>query len=470
MRSFKWESAAAMAFNVDIANELKSRVPPGVEAATSNSFGNRAWCKHLNVSRVAVEGFKSNILFRDVASKLAWKERSSLESPVCQIVNLCKSYLYNPITEPDKVQWLCDRFDLDFSLQILDYVQQVFRLGLDGTKMIDYNDQIFLPIYHDVAIPTYDLVLVDECQDLNRARQEFAFRMASKYIVAVGDRHQAIYGFAGSDSEAMSNFGQRMKGVAGNDGLGIAGFTELPLTITRRNPKKVVELANKYVPDLKAAPGAIDGEIATVKESEIVEQLKKDPDGRMILCRTNAPLMILAFRLIAQQRRCFIQGKDIGAGLKSSVRTFKDEDFDDAVEMAIAKIEKKIAVLIAKPFQDENKIEALRDRVMCIGFLANGCRSYANFETRVNELFKDSGAPGDIQLSSVHKSKGLEKKHVCILKPNILPFTRMMKKNKDGTPSFQCEQELNLAYVAYTRSQEKLTFIEDDTRSLRYEE
>jgi DNA helicase II / ATP-dependent DNA helicase PcrA len=471
MRSMKWESAAAMAFNKSIADELKTRVPPGVEAATSNSFGNRAWCTHLGVSRVAVDGYKTNILFRDVAKDVPYRDRVLLEGSVCGLVNNCKNYLIDPIADPDKVQWLADRFDLDFTLQILDYVQKVYKMGLDGSKLIDYNDQIFLPIYYGVKIPKYDMVLVDELQDLNVARQEFAFRMAGRYIVGVGDRHQAIYGFSGADSEAMQNFGARMKSAARDgESLGCAGYTELPLTITRRNPVQVVVKANQYVPDLKAADGAIEGVVDTTKESGFVEECKKNPNGAMVLCRTNAPLMTIAFRLIANNRRCFIQGKDIGAGLKSSVRTFKDEDFDDAIGMAVEKLTKKIDQLTAKSFPDENKIESLRDRIMCINYLANDCRSFQHLETKVDNLFKDSGQEGDIQLSSVHKSKGLERKHVCILKPNILPFKKLMKRNKDGTPSYQCEQELNLAYVAITRSQERLTYIEDDTRMMREEE
>lgn len=466
MRSFKWNSCAAQAFNRDIAEELKTRVPTGVVAATCNSFGNTAWCKHLGVSKIKVDAFKTNVLFREVAYKLQYHERMKIESQVCPLVNHCKNYLIDPVSEIEKVKWLADRFDIDFAPSILDYVQQVFKKGLDGSKVIDYNDQIFLPIWHGVKIPKYDLVLVDELQDLNVAKQEFAFRMASKYIVGIGDVNQAIYGFSGADSDAMTNFGLRMKEAGeGDSELGCGGYTTLPLTITRRNPKLVVQEANKYVPELRAAEDAEDGIVDSVKESTFIDDLCKDQNGRMILCRVNAPLASLAFRLIARNRRCYIQGRDVGTGLKTTLKSFKEDNLDVAVGKAIDKINKKIDELSRKPFIDDSKIESLRDRVLCINLLSEGCTTIDNFCTKVDNLFKDSGSPNDHQLSTVHKSKGLERKHVCIYKPSKLPFIPGMRRNADGSISYQYQQELNLVYVAYTRSQHQLSFVLEDTKN-----
>jgi superfamily I DNA/RNA helicase len=469
MRSFKWHSCAAQAFNKDIAEELKLRVPTGVVAATCNSFGNTAWLKHLGVSKIKVDAFKSNVIFREVAYRLDYHERMKIESSVCPLVNHCKNYLIDPVTEVDRVKWLADRFDLDFGPSILDFVQEVFKKGLDGSKVIDYNDQIFLPIWHGIKIPKYDLVLVDELQDLNVAKQEFAFRMAGKYIVGIGDVNQAIYGFSGADSDAMTNFGLRMKEAGeSNRDLGCGGYTTLPLTITRRNPKLVVREANKYVPALRAAEDAEDGIVDSVKESTFIDDLCKDENGRMILCRVNAPLASLAFRLIARNRRCYIQGKDIGSGIKTSVKSTKEDSLDKAVGKAIEKINKRVDEIVKKPFPDETKIESLKDRIFCIQFLSDGCKSIDEFCGKVDNLFKDAGASGDHQLSSVHKAKGLERKHVCIYKPSKLPFLPGMRRNKDGSVGFQAQQEKNLTYVAYTRSMYQLSFVLENVKE-RYD-
>jgi hypothetical protein len=769
MRSFEWGSCAAQAFNKDIAEELKGRVPEGVTAATCNSFGNTAWLQHLGGKRVKLDAWKTNAIFREMAGSVPWKERTVLETAVCSLVNQCKNYLIDPVLEHDRLLWLASRFDIDIDPRVVDYVHKVFKEGLDGSKVIDFNDQVFLPIYHGIKIPKYDLVLVDEClpgwtpvmlydetsipidkvevgmlvrsydtitgvgknckvtaiqkilnqkplvkvkvkhtwqtgtnrktnfvvctidhkiwtsnrgwvpagqiqvndmvivetaakttqkgkitgdgrkvlsdsklgntlgvgvpgrhsaeqfnvvkggngkelslahrvlleelgsdyvaefvittsdvacgkgyanhykidiadpkrkiaievdgpshsnavikakdakkqkliemagwtvyrytnqqaiqnapsiacklnggtdcpkpakvvsvdpvsirdsyvyditveechnfyangilvhncQDLNSAKQEFAFRMAGKYLVAIGDPNQAVYGFSGSDSDAMQNMENRMEEVGNVDydigtQLGCGGFTKLPLTITRRNPKSVVREANVYVPELRAAENAEEGIVDRTKESSFIDELVKDENGRMILCRVNAPLASLAFRLIARGRRCYIQGKDIGSGIKTSVKGTKEDVLARAVGKAIEKIAKKIDEASKKPFPDESKIESLNDRVFCIKFLSDGCDTIDEFCNKVDGLFKDAGAPGDHQLSSVHKSKGLEKKHVCIYKPSKLPFLPGMRRNKDGSVGYQAQQEKNLAYVAYTRSMHQLTFVDEDKKA-----
>jgi superfamily I DNA/RNA helicase len=141
--------------------------------------------------------------------------------------------------------------------------------------------------------------------------------------------------------------------------------------------------------------------------------------------------------------------------------------------MAIGKardnIDKKVADLQSKPFPNESKIEALNDRSTCIGYIAENCSSVAEFCAYVDDLFKDNGGDSDIQLSSVHKSKGLEHKHVCIYKPSKLPLVIKPKKGKKGS-GFQQQQECNLAYVAYTRSMDQLTFVEEDMKEGREDE
>jgi len=474
MRSMKWGNCAAQAFNTTIADALKSDLAslPSVEAATCNAFGHRAWLKFIGKSMMKPDAFKSSKLFRDISSHLAWKDKVRLEGPVCQLVGLCKSYMLEPI--PENLSMLCDRFDIDASAEIFEYTYQVFTLGLDGKELIDYNDQVFLPLYHGIKVPEYDMVLVDELQDLNIAKQMFAFKMCKEFMVGIGDEHQAIYGFSGADSDAMKNFGTRMKSLASTYDplsairLGSAGYTELPLTITRRCPKEIVREANRYVPELRAADNAPDGEVCHSKESMFIDELCKDEAGRMVLCRTNAPLTSLAFRLIAKKRRCFIQGKDIGQGIKRDIQNTNEHDLDKAVAKALEKLAKKRNDISTSKFPDEAKMEAISDRMHCITVLSDGCNNVAAFASAVDALFKDRGSPGDVQLSSVHKSKGLEHKHVCIYKPQNLPFKKLMKTNKDGTPSYQCQQELNLAYVAYTRSQDKLTYVIDDTGKSAY--
>lgn len=459
MRAMKWQNAAAMAFNVSIADELKKRVPPGVEAATSNAFGYRAWLAHIGKKRIDVKGYKNNDMFRRVCESEGIPEdkRKILESDISRLVSLCKGHLEYP--DDLVLDGFCEKYDIELN-RLTEYplVRMVFDLGVKEFEYFDYDDQIFMPIYHNIKIPQFDLVLVDECQDLNKAKQELAFRMHKKYLVFIGDRNQCIYGFSGADTESVDTLVKRMKEES-KDTL------ELPLTITRRCPKRVVEKANKYVPALKAHDDAPEGHIKYTKESKFLKELIDDPTGRMIVCRVNAPLAALAFRLIANNRRCYIQGKDIGTGIKKDISKTKKTDLKEAVDVACKALIAKMEKLKKAKFVDEAKVEALQDRITCILYLSDGLESIEEFNEKVDSLFKDSGDKNDHQLTSVHKSKGLESRHVCIYKPSKLPFTKMMKSKKNGEKSFQYQQELNLVYVAYTRSMDTLTFVQEDVKT-----
>jgi superfamily I DNA/RNA helicase len=308
-----------------------------------------------------------------------------------------------------------------------------------------------MPIKLNLPISQYDLVVVDELQDLNVAKQELAIRMARKWLVGIGDSNQAIYGFSGADSNSMFNMSKKMaeKGK----------LTELKLTVTRRCPKSVVKVANKYVPDLKAHKDAPEGEVRTTKEPMFLKSLIDAKSSRMVLCRTNAPLTSLAFKLIANKRRCFIQGKDIGAGLVRLVEKAKGLSFQEKVAATCEKLNEKI-LSFKGDILKADKIEALEDKIFCINILAAECESIEQFKEVTEKLFKNKGDENDHILSSVHKAKGLEHRHVCIYKPSILPMILSGKKKKQSQK--QIQQEYNLTYVAYTRSQDILEFIEEE--------
>ena len=59
------------------------------------------------------------------------------------------------------------------------------------------------PIDNGWKSKQYDIVLVDECQDLNPQQIAFLGCIPTKRVVFVGDVNQAIYGFRGSDPYAI---------------------------------------------------------------------------------------------------------------------------------------------------------------------------------------------------------------------------------------------------------------------------
>ena len=102
--------------------------------------------------------------------------------------------------------------------------------------------------------------------------------------------------------------------------------------------------------------------------------------------------------------------------------------------------------------------------MLCIEYLAEDLVTVEEFCARIDILFQDETSNVNAhQLSTVHKAKGLERKHVCIYIPSTLPMKRKRKPGRT-TPIAGDDQENNLAYVAYTRAQEILTFVVEDEK------
>src|SRR5260370_5986739 len=110
-------------------------------------------------------------------------------------------------------------------------------------------------------------------------------------MIAVGDRHQAIYGFTGADADSLDLIAKDFS------------CSRLPLTITYRCPKTVVNFAHKWVGHITAAETAPAGSVSTVKMADFMKR-KDLTDGSAVLCRVTKSLVFPAFHLIHARVPC----------------------------------------------------------------------------------------------------------------------------------------------------------------------
>ena len=73
----------------------------------------------------------------------------------------------------EKLDKLCSHYEIDLNgnrSRVYDLVPQVLDLckDVDHDGRIDFDDMIWLPVVRNLPVFRYDLLLVDECQDLNR--------------------------------------------------------------------------------------------------------------------------------------------------------------------------------------------------------------------------------------------------------------------------------------------------------------
>jgi superfamily I DNA/RNA helicase len=305
--------------------------------------------------------------------------------------------------------------------------------------VISYNEMLYLPIYYNLAFPKYDWVLVDEAQDSNDARREFARRMMKDRarLFAVGDESQSIYGWAGADNDAMDRI---IKDFA---------CTVFPMTMTFRCGKAIVELAKKLVPDYRAADSNPEGTVETIDEAKFAEMTLLPTDA--IICRNTAPLVRTAYKLIARGIACHVEGKDIGKQLLPLLYRWPNIK---NVAPYLDKLTEYRDAEVAKLMQQkmESAAEGLIDRVetiqAIIEFLPKNS-AVADVQAHVEKLFSDTDdgeTPNNVTLITVHRSKGLEFDRVFgwgVNKYMPSPYAKQ---------EWQQVQERNLEYVLKTRA------------------
>ena len=438
--------AIFLAFNKAIATELGNKLPDHVEAKTLNALGFAVLRYRLKgQASLKVEGRKTGNLIK----RFLPDEASDVFAELCSIIGKAKSHGLVPdggriprgtyAADPEKWRSLMAKYDIDPNgcgePQFIEWANILLSKGLEDLNEIDFDDMLYMPVALDLPAWGYDVIIIDEAQDVSHVQRTLLskFRKDNGMLIAVGDSHQAIYGFRGADNQSLANIGRVFKAET------------LPLSISYRCPRKVVEIAKGFVPQIEASDTAEDGEVISPDSWAIDSFSETD----LIVCRTTAPLIELAYKCIAEGRKVHVMGREIGKGLVNVVkkaagkRVTSMEDFRPRLDAWAER-------MIRKAEKDEAKVAAVQDKVDCINILSAGLDTVAELIDAIEAIFSNS-AQGTT-LATVHKAKGLEAPRVFILNPDGMP-------SKWARQEWQQEQERNLQYVAVTRALETLVYL-----------
>lgn len=427
-----------VAFNQHIARELQSRLPAGAHACTLHSLGFAA-CRQA-FPGVQVDEAKLTKLMRQVAPVASVKHRQLAE----QLARLCKYTLSVP--KQEALDALCEHHGIEVDNWARESIYALARALLSASaedqKTIDFDDMVWFPACHDLPVDQFDLLIVDEAQDLNRAQQELALAAVnSGRLCPIGDENQAIYGFSGADSDSLPRLREQL--AADSQCL------QFPLTITWRCPRSHVALARRIVSTLEASPTAIEGVIATQSEEEIVKNLRP---GDLVISRKNAPAVSMTYRLVLAGIPAIMRGRDIGKGLLSLLTCLDPVDVADLIRR-IEEYRERETTHLLRQNASTSRFDSLDDRCDCLSQLARSARSLDDLRDFIGRVFSDHEKPGNaVVLSSIHRAKGLEADTVYVLDPASLPLIR-----RDSKP-WQRVQEHNLCYIAATRAKQSLIF------------
>ena len=420
-----------LAFNKSIATELAERLPEHVEAKTFHALGMKA--VRDAVGRTKVNNWKVKNIIDGILG------RDYFAQPLVKLISLVKGSMID-CTDNKEIYKLIDEYNIEFKtpreeVMGVDLVCQILDECKKQTNEIDFDDMIWLPLVNDYPLPQFDILFVDEAQDFNEMQRQLVLACTKNgRCIIVGDKNQAIYGFRGADSGSMSIFENQLKARGST-------VNSFGLTLTWRCPKSVVAEANRYVKDFNCLETAEDGQVH-------VNAYLNPHKGDMVLCRYNAPLVSAFYDLITQGKSAYILGRDMHKGLVNYVKKItKHNNMSSEEFMNLLTVDFKVNHAKLIDTDKQNQANTLSDKFECVKIFASKADTVGGIIAEIERLF-NSKTKGDIQLSTVHKAKGLEADNVFILATERMPHPK----------ATNMQEERNICYVAITRAKKNLYY------------
>lgn len=435
-----------LVFNTKNREEAQAK---GLPAMTTHQHGFAAVRLYTEVNKLGkteISSYKTADTCKAIIGKSSEriKEMRWMIGPTCKIIGLAKNNLVDP-TIPEVVENLIIEYGIDLNpksdkKQLYGFIDKVWNEVINNFSVIDFDDMLFLPIYHNLPIKKYAWTFADEVQDFNPCQIELLQETIGKHLVAVGDRNQSCYGFRGADIRAMDTI------------KSLFNCEELSLSVTFRVPKVGVKHINETFPHIKfnGLSTAREGKIGTIKEEDLLSQVR---DGDLVLCRMNAPLVKHVFNLLRVGRKATIIGKDLSSQLIEMIKRFSNGSLDCEVSQMLEWLN-QYGFLECQKLSNlgrEMQAEVLRDKMETIEVISDGCFVVSKVIMRIEAIFSKEAGDG-VNFATIHKAKGLEANRVFSFIKNC---PHPLAKGNEA----QETQEINLEYIRDSRFIDEMYFV-----------
>lgn len=319
-----------------------------------------------------------------------------------------------------------------------------------------------------------------------------------------GDSKQAIYAFAGADTQSIQNLTKEYD------------LKQLPLNICYRCPENVVKLAKTIVPELEWNVDREDkGEVSVLTQTELYGNIA---DNDLVICRKNSDVMAIYTKLAFDMKKnvCLVNSdlvnklnNEIKSCINQYLKYYKlgfniQVQLQDRLDKYIKSSSTPLTTTQYKDIQTKFIDELIKEKVASkpndsitiptLDYLKLCMQDYADngsysvdesslttmyydkilylinkyemehptkskitleeFESYLPDLFKyKQENKSSIVISSVHQMKGGESDNVYIYDYPAFPY--QFKSLSDE----QILQESNLQYVALTRAKKTLSLV-----------
>lgn len=362
---------------------------------------------------------------------------------VAKVVSLLKGQSAG-CADAETINYLVDRFSVEWDDSWLPLAIEAYDIGVEERMIMDFDDQLLFSLDDKCKFDRFDNIFVDESQDLNPLNLDILAKIARigstnpSRLIFVGDSNQSIYGFRGADPRAIAEIRTRF------------ATKSLPLNVSWRCGKRIIEAAQAIVPHIEAAPDAEDGEIITLKENDFYSTVE---DGDYVLCRITSPLVSKCLKMLARGRKAVVLGREIGTSLISILKKFNNSEYDglDLLDKITYYQQLELGRLAGRDVRSEAKAATIVDKCEALRAICEECQTIEEAKNKITQLFADDSRKG-VTFSTIHKAKGLEADRIFIIRPDLMPLPYAKQ-------DWEREQEENLIYVATTRAKRSLYYV-----------
>lgn len=458
-----------IAFNKDIVNKIKASITH--ENATVLTFHSLGYYILVENKLINSENSTNNDIINEYKYKNYIKGNIEQLSQhydtlgkyktlyINNIIKLAEYSRYYLAMTNKQIEQVAELYDIIPIKDEFEVCRKVLLWGKEHLDTIDYTDLLWLPNVLNLTTKKYlfNWIFIDEAQDTSIVEQQLVdkcFKRGTRFA-AVMDEFQQINIWCGSTLDAIKNFAL------------YPNTKEFKLPISYRCPKKVVELAKEYSDNIIALPDAIDGQIN-------YDVSPNDPvAGDMVLCRTTAPLVEQFLKYLRINKKAYIRGFE---NIKKEYLELISNTHSKLIDRNCATCDGLFPKLYVYLFNEMDRISStfgldeddtlshqtiltLYDNIESLKVLSEGLISTGELVDKINTIF-NGDITDAVELSTVHKAKGLEADNVYILQPSLMP-------NKFAKKEWEIKTEKNLIYVAYTRAKKTLNFIKEDRNAYR---
>jgi superfamily I DNA/RNA helicase len=429
---------------------------------TFHGLGNRILRENgYEINDGSVDEFKySRYIKQNINTLTEYGETASLGtlgmSYISNIVALTNYARYYMAMRTKDIENVAETYGIAPVRDEFEVVRKILIWGKENIATMDHTDMIWLPNVLNLQTKRYlfDFIFIDEAQDTTLAHQRLVdkcFKRGCRFV-AVGDPKQQINVWCGATEEAIINYEKR------------PNTKKMALPVSYRCPKRIVEIAKEFSPEIEAAPGAEDGEIR-----KDVSANNAKP-GDMVLCRIISKLIEQYMTYLRNNKKAYLKGSDAVKTTYLEMISKVDAKRIDARCLTKDGLIPQLYKLyfdrldeIMKRFNiDEEEAmyhyEMLNmyDNIEALKVLSEGLKYTDELIDKIKVIF--NGDDNDaIILSTVHKAKGMEADNIYILCPSLMP-SRLAKKK------WEIQAEMNLMYVAVTRAKKTLNMIKEEER------